>query len=334
MTHSLPLALLISTALVAQQPSSAENGEALLEAAHTGNRARVVALLDSGVDVNTASRYRVTALGFAAERGHRDVVRVLVERGADLNVTDWFYGSRPLDFALRGGHLEIALYLLERGSRGAASVLNAGIRNSNVAAVKAALATGQIDATALAGALSLAKQTGDAAVMSLVNDAAARTPATAPVVLTLDPTLLRSYQGAYHNAISGAAVTVSFDGERLVVTADGQRPLRLQPVEERRFIAADAPEVTVTFAGRGGIVERVSIARSNNAVRYEREGFGDATSPAPDPGTATPSAAAPATPAAGAGVAPRGKPLPWPAKTETSSSCRQVASTRSSPVIL
>jgi outer membrane protein assembly factor BamB len=317
MRYSVALVLLISTALVAQQPSSAGNGDALLDAARTGDRARVVALLDSGVDVNTLSRYSVSALGFAAERGHMAVVRVLVERGADLNVTDWFYGSRPLDFALRGGHLEIALYLLERGSRGAANVLNTGIRRSDVAAVKAALATGQIDATALAGAAALAKQTGDAAIIALVGEAAALTPATAPVIIRLDEALLRSYQGTYQNATTGAAVTVSFDGKQLVVTADGQTPLSLQPAEERRFVAENAPEVTVTFAGRGGIVERLSIARANNAVRYEREGFGDATSPAPDPAAAARTAPTVATradgPAGTAATAPRGKPLPWPA---------------------
>jgi outer membrane protein assembly factor BamB len=317
MTYSLPVALLVSTALFAQQQSSTANGDALLDAARSGDRARVVALLDGGVDVNTLSRYNVSALGFAAERGHLDVVRLLVERGADVNVTDSFYGSRPLDFALRGGHLEIALYLLERGSRGAANVLNTAIRRRDVAAARTALATGQVEAPALAGALTLAKQIGDATIAALVTDAAARTPATAPAIVRLDETLLRSYQGRYQNATSGAAVAVSFEGNRLVVTAEGQTPLSLQPVEDRRFIAESAPEVTVTFAGRGGIVERLSIAQANNAVRYEREGFGDATSPAPDPGaaaraaaSATAAAPAPADPAA---PAPRGTPLPWPA---------------------
>ena len=311
--YSLPLALLISTALAAQQSSNTDNGDALLDAARTGDRARVVALLDSGVNVNALSRYNVSALGFAAERGHAGVVRLLVERGADVNVTDSFYGSRPLDFALRGGHLEIALYLLEHGSRGAANVLNTGIRRRDVSAVKAALAAGQVDATALAAASTLAKQTGDAAIVALVTAAAARTPATAPVILRLDEALLRSYQGTYQNATTGAAITVSFDGKRLMVTADGQTPLSLQPVEERRFIAENAPEVTVTFAGRGGIVERLSIARANNAVRYEREGFGDATSPAPDPRAAARTVAPPPASAAAAAVTPRGKPLPWPA---------------------
>ena len=48
------------------------------------------------------------------------------------------------------------------------------------------------------------------------------------------------------------------DGTRLTLTADGQTPLRLQPIEERRFIADEAPELNVAFAGRGGIIERLS----------------------------------------------------------------------------
>ena len=191
--------------------------------------------------------------------------------------------------------------------------MNTGIRRRDVSAVKAALAAGEVDATALAAASTVAKQTGDPAIVALVTEAAARTPAIAPVILRLDEALLGSYQGTYQNATTGAAITVSFDGKRLMVTADGQTPLSLQPVEERRFIAENAPEVTVTFAGRGGIVERLSIARANNAVRYEREGFGDATSPAPDPRAAARTVAPPPASAAAAAVTPRGKPLPWPA---------------------
>src|ERR671916_732925 len=98
---------LISSVAVAQQPLPG-GPDALLEAARTGDRARVVALLDNGVDVNTQSRYHVSALGFAAERGHFDIVRLLVDRGADVNIVDSFYGSRHVEFALRRRHLEIA----------------------------------------------------------------------------------------------------------------------------------------------------------------------------------------------------------------------------------
>ena len=300
--------LLIVTAAVAQSP--AQGSDTLLDAARTGDRARVASLLDGGADVNAVSRYNVSALGFAAERGHVEIVRLLVERGANVNVAESFYGFRPVDFALRGGHLDIAVFLLEHGALGAVGVLNAGIRARNIGAVRAALATKQADAAALANARQIAKQAGDATIAGLVEAAAAATPAVAPSVLTLAPALLRSYEGAYQNAANGARVVVAFNGSRLTVTAEGQPSLTLLPVEERRFIAEDLADVSVAFAGRGGIVERLSIVRGSNAVRYEREGYADATSPAPDPG-ARPAANTTTDPVRVA--APRGKPQPWPA---------------------
>ena len=173
-----------------------------------------------------------------------------------------------------------------------------------------ALGTKQADAAALANARQLAKQAGDMAIAALVDAAAAGTPAVAPTILTLPAALLQSYEGGYQNAANGARVVVAFNGSRLTVTAEGQPALILQPVEERRFIAEDVADVSVAFAGRGGIVERLSIVRGNSAVRYERDGYGDATSPAPDPG-ARPAATTTAHPVRGA--APRGTPQPWPA---------------------
>ena len=57
------LAIAFCAAVAAGQTAGPET---LFEAARTGDRARVVQLVDSGVDVNAATRYGVTALGFAA----------------------------------------------------------------------------------------------------------------------------------------------------------------------------------------------------------------------------------------------------------------------------
>ena len=134
----LPLTVLLCIAVSAQSPPAGDPDQ-LLDAARSGDRDRVAALLDSGAGVNAATRYGVSALGFAAERGHFDIVRLLVERGADVNVADVFYGSRPIDFALRSGQLDIAVYLLEHGSQGAVSVLNTAIRRKDAKAVTVAL---------------------------------------------------------------------------------------------------------------------------------------------------------------------------------------------------
>ena len=305
MRFTLPCAVLLSVTVLAQ-PSPAD---ALLEAARMGDRARVAALLDSGVSVNTSNKYGVSALGFAAERGHFAIVRLLVARGADVNVVDSFYGSRPVDFALRGGHLNIAVYLLEHRAQGAVSVLNTAIRRRDAAAVKVALAAKQADAAALANARVVAAQAGDAAIIEMVKAAAAATPATPPKFVTLSSELLRSYEGNYQSSSTGAMVKLTLEGSRFVLTADGQPPLTLKAVEDRRFVADESPELNVVLGGRGGIIERLSIGRGSSSVRYEREGFGDATSAAPDPRAA---AARRASPANVDPEAPRAAPINWP----------------------
>ena len=307
MRLALSIAVLFWTTAPPQQ-----SGEALLDAARAGDRARVSALLDAGISVDTTNKYGVSALGFAAERGHFDIVRLLVGRGADVNVADSFYGSAPVDFALRGGHLDIAVYLLEHKAQGAVGVLNAAIRARNTAAVTTALATKQADAAALASASALAEKSGDAAIAAMVKAAAAATPAKPPAIVTLTPALLRSYEGNYQNAASGAMVTMALDGTRLTLAADGQPTLRLQPIQERRFIADDAPEINVVLGGRGGIIERLTVVRGSSSVRYEREGYGDATSEAPDPAARRTTSATPVVLERSDPEAPRSAPINWP----------------------
>jgi outer membrane protein assembly factor BamB len=307
--YTILIALVVSAATQPAGPGA----DALFEAARSGDRGRVVALLDRGLDVNAATRYGVTALGFAADKGHLEIVRLLVERGAKVNVPDSFYGSRPIDFALRDAHLEVALYLLQHGSPGAAGVLNAAIRLGNEAAVKAALATGQVDAMALANAAASAARANHPAIAALVKSAADATPPASRAFITLEATLLRSYEGTYMNASSGAAVNVTFSDGALKVMADGQPTLSLRAVEPRRFVPDVASDVVVTFAGRGGIVERLMISRGTSAVRYEREGFGDATSPAPLPRAAGGGAASRPPSTSPDPDRARGKAAPWPA---------------------
>jgi hypothetical protein len=274
------ISAVLLTGTLAAQLSPAD---ALLDAARGGDLNAVRKALDAGAGVNTANKYGVTPLGFAAERGHFPIVRLLVELGADVNAADSFYGSRPVDFALRGGHLDIAVYLLEHRAQGAVGVLNTAIRRRDANAVRIALATKQADAAALASANTVAVEAGEAAIAAMVKAAADATPAVAPTIISLSSNLLKSYAGNYQSASTGATVSLSIDGDRFMLTADGQPPLTLKAIEDRRFLADESPDLIVRLGGRGGIIERLFIERGSSVVRYEREGLGDATSAAPDP---------------------------------------------------
>jgi ankyrin repeat protein len=56
-----------------------------------------------------------TALMAASEYGHREIVKLLIEAGADVNAADW-YGRTALGWALRGGHTDIVNLLKEAGA--------------------------------------------------------------------------------------------------------------------------------------------------------------------------------------------------------------------------
>lgn len=79
-----------------------------------GNLVQVVEeLLDEGADVNLTLRR--TPLHVAAEKGHSEIVDLLVAHGADLNAQDHL-GRVPLLLAVNRGHREIARRLAEAGT--------------------------------------------------------------------------------------------------------------------------------------------------------------------------------------------------------------------------
>ena len=60
--------------------------------------------------------YNDTALMKAAGQGHREVVRFLVEQGADLNIRN-NQGQNALMFAAASGHLAVVIFLIDNGAR-------------------------------------------------------------------------------------------------------------------------------------------------------------------------------------------------------------------------
>ena len=57
-----------------------------------------------------------TPLDLAAEKGHFEVAKLLIEKGADVDAKD-NYDWTPLHYALRNGHLEVAKLLIEKGAK-------------------------------------------------------------------------------------------------------------------------------------------------------------------------------------------------------------------------
>jgi outer membrane protein assembly factor BamB len=295
----------------APQASAAANEE-LWEAARSGDLARLTQALERGADVHAKTRYGVTALTFAADRGHVEIVKLLLERGADVNAQDTFYKMRALDIASMNGHSEIVQLLLERGSKGAAGVLASAAQQGNLALVKAALASSDITRQHVNSAIAVAKRGGKADALEALNAKLAAMPADAgPPPVVIDPAVLRTYAGTYRNPSSGMTVTAAFADGQLTLAAAGNPPLTLVPTSQAAFRAAEFEGLAFSFSGRGGMIETMTLTQNNATQVFERVAA-DAAAAAAAPPPAPATAAEPKADRGALAPAPRGEPRPWP----------------------
>ncbi|MFN7974217.1 MAG: ankyrin repeat domain-containing protein [Acidobacteriota bacterium] len=99
---------------------SRERHLGLALAAQLGHAETVRILLDSGEDPDRfnpeGSHAHATPLHHAALHGHLDVVKLLVERGARLDIADRIYKGTPLGWARHEGQHEVEAFLRSRGA--------------------------------------------------------------------------------------------------------------------------------------------------------------------------------------------------------------------------
>jgi ankyrin repeat protein len=108
------------TGRMLETASADDRHRALVLAAQHGHAEIVALLLDAGEDPNRynppGNHAHSTPLHQAALAGRDDVVRLLVTRGARLDIRDTIYNGTPLGWSLHGGRAEIAEYLRAQGA--------------------------------------------------------------------------------------------------------------------------------------------------------------------------------------------------------------------------
>jgi outer membrane protein assembly factor BamB len=162
----ITLSSLISSAC-AQQSAQQLGAERLWQAARSGDLEAVQRELDAGVDVNSPTAYQSTALSFACDRGHLQVVELLLSRGANPNVKDTFYNATPLTWAQSNKHYEVIMALLKSGVEGANGLLLDAINERNSSLAKAIISSGRVNAENLSIAFSLAKAQDSESLLEL-----------------------------------------------------------------------------------------------------------------------------------------------------------------------
>src|SRR5262249_61406444 len=130
-----------------------------------------------------------------------DVVKVLLDRGADLNIKDTFYGFTPLMLAVSPArkktpaHTEIAKLLVAKGAPGKDMALSAAIDDDDEALAKAVLDSGGVLPASLTDALEQARADGKTKTAALLEKAGAKPYDD----FKLDAGALAKVAGTYHD---------------------------------------------------------------------------------------------------------------------------------------
>ena len=268
--------LIALAALVALgQATPLTKAEQLQDAARKGDAATVRKLIDEGVDVNTKFRYNATALFYACDHGHVEVVKALLEKGADLTVKDSFYGFTPLMLAIgpaqkrRPEHTEIAKLLIAKGAPGKDAALSGAIEAGDASFVKFILDSGGIPAAKLSEALEEATTKKKTEIAAILQQAGAKPPEE----FKMSAAELQRFAGSYRNA-GGNELVIAVADMRLSLGAPGAPPAQratLAAKDAMTFRTVGAGGLSVTFKLEADKVATMTLVPpQGNPVVYTR----------------------------------------------------------------
>jgi hypothetical protein len=240
--------------------------EALLAASRKGDLAAVKAALAKGANLEAKTRHGVTPLYFAARNGHEEVVRFLLDKGADINVADSFYKETALMSAVDEGHASVAKLMVERGCKHAASVLPMAAKEGDAGLVDAILKKGPVDAETLTSALSEATKAGKADVAETLRKAGAVEPPKAD--FKVDEATLQGYVGSYREERTGD-LAVSLKGDKLFLTGGGP-PLELAAFDKTRFRTVQYEGIRIQFTVQDGKVMGFTLKEGSETRDFKR----------------------------------------------------------------
>lgn len=118
--------------LIDGNPEQMHLQEGLAYASRCGQSGTADLLLKAGADINCQWEGGGTAIHDAILWDRSEMVRFLVDSGADLNVKHGQYNATPLDFAAYNGKLDMVRFLLSRGADDLDVALESAVEQGHV----------------------------------------------------------------------------------------------------------------------------------------------------------------------------------------------------------
>jgi hypothetical protein len=193
--------------------------EDLLNAARQGDLATVKSLVEKGAPLEAKTPYGQTPLYLAAMSGHEDVVRFLLDKGANTDVTDTFYKASMLDFTLERKHFAVAKLIIAKGNGNPDKLLKEVADQADL--VQLVLDKGKPSQAALDSVYEGALAENKKDVAELLKKAGAHEPAPPMVV---DAKILESYVGTFKTEQFPLDIKVFVKDGTLFMQATGQGP--------------------------------------------------------------------------------------------------------------
>jgi outer membrane protein assembly factor BamB len=228
-------------------------------AARSGDLAEVKRLIESGVPVDAADSWGTTPLALAVQQNEIEVVKYLLEKGADPSSRETFFGASVLDLALWKGEpdYEVAKLLLAAGAKDRVRALGQALQNGDAALARAVVESGPIlESEAADLKYYLSELEGE---LKKILDSVKTEPDPPPPELSAKE--LSQFAGTFTGpegvtaevAVVEGKLTIDFDGKKTVVV----------PTDEWIFRNTEAG-LTLRYFGRAEVVEGFQIERPGN----------------------------------------------------------------------
>ena len=199
-----------SPAVSAQNDST----DAFWTAVRNGKIKQVKSHLDAGMDPNVRFMAGMTALNAACWRGHTEVVKLLLERGADPSLRDDYWKLSTVGFALMTGNTALLSDLMKKTSADSELVLRVGAARGSTELVQLALANHTLDPDDLAAAWYVASKNDKSEVLKALEAHGV----TAPV--PVQGSLLEKYTGRFVTEEGEEIILEASEGKLLLSSID------------------------------------------------------------------------------------------------------------------